>query len=254
MHITCVALITGGQWCESRSSHICRSITAPTVPSQGRRLHRAPSRAARPHHWLLIILPVLAFTASAAFLSVATRNSAAGVVIPVFIALAMSLLGALNGVSELRHYLLTTQFEAFHTPRYDAQVFRALWVSAIYLHCRAPHRRTHPLSPARHHRRMTRRRRHLTALALSDLAAAAGSGCSSTTDFTSAKMARDIAPTYVNYLRLQQTTEGHAPPAAPMVSARCGRGGRVAGSTGAGYWPPRWTPVRSRWPGSASTR
>lgn len=148
--------------------------------------------------------------------------------IPVFIALAMSLLGALNGVSELRHYLLTTQFEAFHTPRYDAQVFRALWVSAIYLHCRAPHRRTHPLSPARHHRRMTRRRRHLTALALSDLAAAAGSGCSSTTDFTSAKMARDIAPTYVNYLRLQQTTER---PRAPRRAhgQRSLRTGRASG-------------------------
>jgi len=86
--------------------------------------------------WLLIVLPVLAFTAIALFFSVATRNSAAGVVIPVFIALAMSLLGALNGVGELRHYLLTTQFEAFHglfhAPRYDTQVWRALWVSAIY--------------------------------------------------------------------------------------------------------------------------
>ena len=86
--------------------------------------------------WLLIVLPVLAFTAIAVFFSVATRNSAAGVVIPVFVALAMSLVGALNGVGELRHYLLTTQFEAFHglfhAPRYDAQVFRALWVSAIY--------------------------------------------------------------------------------------------------------------------------
>lgn len=87
--------------------------------------------------WLLIMLPVLAFTAISVFFSVATRNSAAGVVIPVFIALAMSLLGALNGVGELRHYLLTTQFEAFHglfhTPRYDEQVMRALWVSAIYV-------------------------------------------------------------------------------------------------------------------------
>jgi len=86
--------------------------------------------------WLLIVLPVLAFTAIALFFSVATRTSAAGVVIPVFIALAMSLLGALNGVGELRHYLLTTQFEAFHglfhAPRYDTQVLRALWVSAIY--------------------------------------------------------------------------------------------------------------------------
>ncbi len=86
--------------------------------------------------WLLIVMPVLAFTAIAVFFSVATRNSAAGVVIPVFIALAMSLLGALNGVGELRHYLLTTQFEAFHglfhTPRYGAQVVRAIWVSALY--------------------------------------------------------------------------------------------------------------------------
>ncbi len=81
---------------------------------------------------------------------------------------------------------------------------------------------------------MSRHRRHLTALALCALATAAGSGCASATDFTSAKMDRDIARTYANYLRVQQTTEGHAPPTAPMVSARCGRGGRLAGSTGAG--------------------
>lgn len=86
--------------------------------------------------WLLIILPVMAFTAIALFFSVATRNSAAGVVIPIIIALGMSLLGALNGVGELRHYLLTTQFEAFHglfhTPRYNEQVVRALWVSGLW--------------------------------------------------------------------------------------------------------------------------
>ncbi len=81
---------------------------------------------------------------------------------------------------------------------------------------------------------MTRRRRHLTALALCTMTVAAGSGCTSATDFTSAKMDHDIARTYANYLRLQQTTEGQAPPGAPMVSARCGRGGRLAGSTGAG--------------------
>lgn len=86
--------------------------------------------------WLLIVMPVLGFTGVALFFSVATRNSAAGVVIPIFIALAMSLLGALNGVGELRHYLLTTQFEAFHglfhAPRYDSQVARAIWVSALW--------------------------------------------------------------------------------------------------------------------------
>jgi len=81
---------------------------------------------------------------------------------------------------------------------------------------------------------MTRHRRHLTALTLCGLAAAAGPGCASATDFTSAKLDHDIARTYANYLRLQQTTEGHVPPDAPKVSARCGRSGRLAGSTGAG--------------------
>lgn len=81
---------------------------------------------------------------------------------------------------------------------------------------------------------MRTRQLRFAAIMLCGLAAAAGSGCGNATDFTSAKLDRDIARTYVNYLRLQQIAEGHPPPAAPAVSARCGRGGQLSGSTGAG--------------------
>lgn len=82
---------------------------------------------------------------------------------------------------------------------------------------------------------MTRPTRRIVALAVSGLAAAASAGCSSATDVTSAKLDRDVATTYTNTARLQQAAEGHPTPAGrPPVSARCGRGGKLAGSTGAG--------------------
>ncbi len=86
--------------------------------------------------WLLCLPTVLAFTAVGLVLSVVTRNAAAGVVAPVILALAMSLAGALGGIGATRHYLLTTQFEAFHgmwhTPGYPAQIWRAVWLPTVY--------------------------------------------------------------------------------------------------------------------------
>jgi len=82
---------------------------------------------------------------------------------------------------------------------------------------------------------MTRLPRRLAVITLCGSAAAVAAGCGNATDVTSAKMDHDVAVTYANYLRLRQTAEGHPPPAArPAVTARCGRGDRLAASTGAG--------------------
>jgi ABC-2 type transport system permease protein len=87
--------------------------------------------------WALSLLPLLAFTSLALACSLLSRNGITGVVTPIVIAFLMQLLGFLNaGGSIARHYLLTTQFEAFHgffhDPTYTNMVIRAVWVSVLY--------------------------------------------------------------------------------------------------------------------------
>lgn len=60
-------------------------------------------------------LPVLVgFTALSVLISVTTRNPALGVVGPVVLGFAMSLLGSLSGAGLLRRALLTTPLDAWH--------------------------------------------------------------------------------------------------------------------------------------------
>lgn len=86
--------------------------------------------------WALSALPVLAFTAIALAASVLTRNSVSGVVSPIILSFLMQLMAFLSGATVARHFLLTTQFEAFHgffhQPGYTAMIARVIWVSALY--------------------------------------------------------------------------------------------------------------------------
>jgi ABC-2 type transport system permease protein len=67
---------------------------------------------------------------------VLTRNSVSGVVSPIILSFLMQLMAFLSGATIVRHFLLTSQFEAFHglfhNPRYSAMVTRAIWVSMLY--------------------------------------------------------------------------------------------------------------------------
>lgn len=108
-----------------------------TFDLSGRPVSGAHALALTVLSWALSLPTVVAFVAVGLLLSVLTRNSAAGVVTPVILALAMSLAGSLGGIGATRHYLLTTQFEAFHglwhQPAYTAQLWRAIWLPAVYV-------------------------------------------------------------------------------------------------------------------------
>jgi ABC-2 type transport system permease protein len=86
--------------------------------------------------WALSALPVLAFTAIALAASVLTRNSVSGVIFPIILSFLMQLVAFLCGATVVRHFLLTSQFEAFHglfhDPGYGAMVARAVWLSLVY--------------------------------------------------------------------------------------------------------------------------
>ena len=81
-------------------------------------------------------LPLLGVAAFAIFLSVVTRNSAASIVGTVVYALAQEALGGLVHLSLFRHYLLSSQFDAWHglfeTPISWTPIVRAVWVTAIF--------------------------------------------------------------------------------------------------------------------------
>ena len=64
--------------------------------------------------WGTAALPLLGFTALALMVSVLTRSSALGIVVPVVLGLLMQLFAFLNGADTVRHLLLVTSFDAWH--------------------------------------------------------------------------------------------------------------------------------------------
>jgi len=86
--------------------------------------------------WATTALPVAALTAVAVMVSVLTRSSAAGIGLPVVLALAMQLSTLVDGPELPRRLLVTTAFEAWHmllttTPSYRPVIDAAI-VSLVY--------------------------------------------------------------------------------------------------------------------------
>jgi ABC-2 type transport system permease protein len=81
-------------------------------------------------------LPLIAVAAFGIFLSVVTQNSAAAIVGTVVYALVMEALAALVHLDFFRHYMLSSQLDAWHglfqTPVDWTPVIRGAWVSALY--------------------------------------------------------------------------------------------------------------------------
>ena len=86
-----------------------------------------PGRALRDgrRSWGSVLPPVLAFTALAVLVSVATRSSAAGMGLPVLIGLAMELSSLLDVPLAWRRVLLAPAFTAWHGLVHGARVLRA---------------------------------------------------------------------------------------------------------------------------------
>jgi ABC-2 type transport system permease protein len=64
--------------------------------------------------WATDLPTLIGFTALAILLSVRTRNPAVGVVGPVILGFAMSLVGSIGGIGLLRRVLLTTSLDSWH--------------------------------------------------------------------------------------------------------------------------------------------
>jgi ABC-2 type transport system permease protein len=82
------------------------------------------------------LVPTIAIASFGLLLSVATRQSVAGVVGTIFYTLALQGLAALPAIKSARPYILVTQLHAWHgpfeTPTNWALIGHAIWVSALY--------------------------------------------------------------------------------------------------------------------------
>ena len=86
--------------------------------------------------WMSVLPPMFAMTSVAVFVSVEARNSAAGIGLPVVVALAMQLLAMIDGPEILRRLLITSAFGAWHgllaEPPYHGPLVYGTTVSCIY--------------------------------------------------------------------------------------------------------------------------
>ena len=87
--------------------------------------------------WATVLLPTLAFGAIAMMVSILTRSSVLGVIVPVVLGLCMQLYTFLNAWDTVRHVLLGYTMSAWRglldSPGYVAPLERGLPVAALYL-------------------------------------------------------------------------------------------------------------------------
>ncbi len=85
---------------------------------------------------LVYLLPILAIACIGLLLSTVFRNSGAAIVGTLMFSLLVQLAAILPGLSALRPYLLSTQFNAWEgllrTPADWAPILRSIWVCALY--------------------------------------------------------------------------------------------------------------------------
>ena len=87
--------------------------------------------------WATVIPATLGFAAIAILVSILTRSSVLGVIVPVVIGLCMQLYTFLNAWDTVRHVLLGFTMSAWRglldSPSYSAPLIRGLIVAAVYL-------------------------------------------------------------------------------------------------------------------------
>lgn len=87
--------------------------------------------------WISVLPPMFGMTAIAVLLSVATRNSAAGIGLPVVVALTMQLYALVDGPEIVRRLLVTSGFTAWHgllaEPSYHGPLAYSMAVNSVYI-------------------------------------------------------------------------------------------------------------------------
>jgi ABC-2 type transport system permease protein len=105
----------------------------PLTGLSGQTIHASTALELVTASWLSMFPPMVGFTCLAILFSVWSRNTAAGIAVPVVLGLVMGLVGALGGIEALRPFLLSTPFEAWHgllaAPRFTGPLREAVLTS-----------------------------------------------------------------------------------------------------------------------------
>jgi ABC-2 type transport system permease protein len=108
----------------------------PVIDLSGARLSAARAFGLSFAALAVFAVPLLAIAAFGVFLSAVTRNSAAAIVGTLVYELVMEAVVGLVHLKSLPHWVLSSQFDAWHglfqTPLSWTPVVRSLWVSALY--------------------------------------------------------------------------------------------------------------------------
>jgi ABC-2 type transport system permease protein len=111
--------------------------TQPLVGLDGTVLSPSTAWGIAGESWATMLPPVFAIMAIAVFVSVISRNSWVGVVVPLVIVVAFNLVSIVSAVDPIRPYLPTTGFNAWHglarTSEYTDQIWTSLLVNAAWV-------------------------------------------------------------------------------------------------------------------------
>jgi ABC-2 type transport system permease protein len=111
--------------------------TQPLVSLDGTVLGSSRAWLVVAESWATMLPPVFAIMAIAVFVSVVSRNTWVGVVVPLVIVFAFNLASILSAVDPIRPFLPTTGFNAWHglarTSVYTDQTWTSVLVSAVWV-------------------------------------------------------------------------------------------------------------------------
>ena len=218
--------------------------TQPLVGLNGQTLGSGHAAGLTIASWGISLLPALGFTALALLISSITRSSAAGMLGPLVVALAMQLLGLLGTGDIVRAALLSTTLDAwngmFAAPSYTRPIEWAVLISLSYvIACLAGawlSLRKRDIAGLGSEDRGWGRQLRVLAVVVGIAVLLGVVSNLGPTSITAAKLNRSIAVTFANLTTLQQQDLGrHVPPGAHLQDgAICSRQGVVHAYRGAG--------------------
>jgi len=231
--------------------------TQPLVGLTGQTLGSGHAAALTVASWGISLLPALGFTALALLISAVTRSSAAGMLGPLVVALAMQLLGLLGSGDIVRALLLSTALDAwngmFAAPSYARPLEWAALISLCYaIACLVGawlSLRHRDIAGAGSEERSWGRQLRVLAIVIAVAVVLAAVSNLGPTSVTATKLQRSIALTFANLTTVQQTDLGRHVPAGSHLEdgAICARHGVRDSNRGPGdNWLCRiYIPARS---------
>ncbi len=111
--------------------------TQPLVSLDGTVLSPSGAWAVTAESWATVLLPVLAIMAIAVLVSVISRNSWVGVIVPLVVIFLFNVISQLSAIDPVRPFLPTTGFDSWYglarTSVYTNQIWASLEVSAAWV-------------------------------------------------------------------------------------------------------------------------